>query len=206
MKSSVLLILMFLVIGFTLFNACDKVTVEITNPPLPVHKKDKKPLTHVPLGCIRGYFGDYYKTFSQHIEQVQPIDSFSNCYFYGSCNDTPLNQINLIRCDANFVFAMYINGYSLDSLPATLTVSSGYGKNSDIEFYPYQSWTWDSPGHYFLAGFYGYSISITDKTDDILTGTFEGILTSSTGDILPVTEGEFKIKILRKRLSCGPDD
>ena len=206
MKSSVLLILMFLVIVFTLFNACDKVTVEITNPPLPVHRKEPKPLSPVPLGCIRGYFGDYYKTFTQHIEKVQPIDSFSNCYFYGSCNDTPLNQINLIRCDANFVFAMYINGYSLDSLPATITVSSGYGKYSDIEFYPYQSWNWNSPGHYFLAGNYGYSVSVTDKTDDILTGTFEGILTSSTGEMLPVTEGEFRIKILRKRLSCGPDD
>ena len=40
------------------------------------------------------------------------------------------------------------------------------------------------------------------KTDDILTGTFEGILRSSTGGTIPVTEGEFKIKIFRKDMSC----
>jgi hypothetical protein len=203
MKSLLLLIRMSLVIVFMLFYACDKVTVEIKNPPLPVHRKDEKPLTPVPLGCIRGYFGDYYRTFTQHIEKIQPVDSFSNCYYYGSCNGTPINQINLIRCDSSFVFAMYIMGRSLDSLPATFPVSSGYGKYADIEFYPYQSWSWNSPGHYFLAGYYGYSVSITDKTDDILTGTFEGILTSSTGEMLPVTDGEFKLKIYRKYMPCG---
>jgi hypothetical protein len=194
---------MFLMIFFILLYACDKVTVEITYPPLPVHQKDEKPETPVPLGCIRGYFGDYYRTFTQHIEKVQPIDSFSNCYFYGSCNGSPINQINLIRCDSVFVLAMYINGYSLDSLPATIPVPSEYGKYSSIEYYPFQSWNWGSPGHYSLSDFYGKSVFITDKTDDILTGTFEGTLRSSTGEILPVTEGEFKIKIFRKNMSCG---
>ena len=204
MKSSLLFILMFLMIVSTLFYACDIVTVEISNPPLPVHRKDSRPRTPVPLGCIRGYFGDYYKTFTQHIEKVQPIDSFSNVYFYGSCNDA-LKQINLIRCDSDFVFAMYIMGYPLDSLPATLPVPSEYGKYSDIQFYPFQSWNWDSPGHYSLSDFYGKSVFITNRTDDILTGTFEGILRSSTGDILPVSQGEFKIKIFRKYMSCGLD-
>jgi hypothetical protein len=202
MKSSLLLIL---IIVFTLFCACDKETIEITANPLPIYQRDKKPSTPVPLGCIRGYFGDYYLTFAQHIEVVQPIDSFSNVYFYGGCNDD-LKQINLIRCDSVFVLAMYIMGYSLDSLPASLPVPSEYGKYSDIELYPFQSWNWGSPGHYALADFYGGSVFITDKTDDILTGTFEGILRSSTGDILPVSEGEFKIKIFRKYMPCGQDN
>jgi len=191
---------------FAISYACDKVNIEITYPPLPVHEKDEKPETPVPLGCIRGYFGDYYLTFTQHIEKVQPIDSFSNAYFYGSCNGSTLNQINLIRCDSNYVFAMYIMGYSLDSLPATLPVPSEYGKYSEIQFYPFQSWNWGSPGHYSLDDFYGKSVFITDKTDDVLTGTFEGTLRSSTGDILPVTEGEFKIRIFRKFMPCGADN
>jgi hypothetical protein len=200
-KSSFLPVLIFLMIVSPMFYSCDKVTVEISNPPLPVHQKDVKPLTPVPLGCIRGYFGDYYKTFTQHIENVQSVDSFSNCYFYGSCNDA-LKQINLIRYDSSFVFAMYIMGYSLDSLPSTFPVPAGNGKFVDINFYPFQSWNWDSPGYYFLAGNYGYNVSITDKTDDILTGTFDGTLISSKGEILPVSEGEFKIKIFRKYMPC----
>jgi hypothetical protein len=202
MKSSLLSTLGLLMIVAMILYACDKVTVEITRPPLPVHQRDEKPRTPVPLGCIRGYFGDYYRTFTQHIEKVQPIDSFSNVYFYGSCNDA-LKQINLIRCDSAFVLAMYIMGYSLDSLPASLPVPSEYGKYAEIQFYSFQNWNWGSPGFYVLDNFYGKSVFITDKTDDILTGTFEGILTSSTGDILPVTEGEFKLKIFRKYMPCG---
>ena len=203
MKSSLLLTGIFLMIVFMLLYGCDKITVIEPRPSLPVHWRDEKPRTPVPLGCIRGYFGDYYKTFTQHIEKVQPIDSFSNCYFYGYCNGNSLNQINLIRCDSVFVFAMYIMGYPLDSLPANLPVPSEFGKYTEIQFYPFQSWNWGSSGHYSLDDFYGKSVFITDKTDDILTGTFEGILRSSTGDILPVTEGEFKIKIFRKYMPCG---
>jgi hypothetical protein len=197
-----LFIRMFLMIIFILLYACDKIVVIGPRPSLPVLLRNDKPRTPIPLGCIRGYFGDTYRTFTQHIEKVQPIDSFSNCYFYGSCNDA-LKQINLIRCDSDFVVAMYIMGYSLDSLPATLPVPSEYGKYSEIQFYPLQSWNWDSPGHYSLDEFYGESVFITDKTDDILTGTFEGTLMSSTGEMLPVSEGEFKIKTFRKYMSCG---
>ena len=203
MKSSLLFTRVFVMIIFMLLYACDKIVVIGPRPSLPVHPRDKKPRTPVPLGCIRGYFGDYYRTFTQHIEKVQPIDSFSNCYFYGSCNSSTLNQINLIRCDSVFVLAMYIMGYSLDSLPASLPVPSEYGKYSEIQFYPFQDWNSVSPGHYTLDDFYGKSVFITDKTDDILTGTFEGILRSSTGEILPVSEGEFKIKIFRKYMPCG---
>ncbi len=186
---------------FILLFACEKLTVEKSGP-VAVSRKAEKPDSLLPLGCIRGYFGNEYKTFTQHIEQVATIDSFSNCYFYGSCNNT-LKQINLIRCDSVFVFAMYIMGYSLDSLSATLPVPSEYGKYSEIQFYPFQDWNSDSPDHYTLDDFYGKSVFITDKTDDILTGTFEGTLRSPTGDSLRVTEGEFKIKIFRKYMPCS---
>jgi hypothetical protein len=94
-------------------------------------------------------------------------------------------------------------GYSLDSLPESLPVPSEFGKFSEIQFYPFQSSGWDSPDHFSLNDFYGKNVFITDKTDDILTGTSEGTLRSSKGDIMPVTEGEFKIKIFRKDMSCS---
>ena len=206
MKSSSLFILMFLTIIFMPLYACDKIVI-IGGPRhiLSENLREERPRGPVPLGCIRGYFGDSYRTFTQHIEKVQPIDSFSNCYFYGSCNSS-LNQINLIRCSSEFVLAMYIMGYSLDSLPAALPVPVEFGKFSEIQFYPFQSWNSGSPGHYSLIDFYEESVFITDKTDDILTGTFEGTLRSSTGDIMPVSEGEFKIKIFRKYMPCGQDN
>jgi hypothetical protein len=186
-----------------LLSACDKVTIIEPRPPLPVHQREGKPRTPLTLGTIRGNFGDHYRTFTQHIERVAPVDSFSNCYFYGNCNGSTLNQINLIRCDEEFVLAIYINGYPLDSLPSTLPVPVEYGKHTEIQFYPFQSWNVTSAGHYWLPDFYGNSVFITDRTDDVLTGTFEGTLGSTTGGIMPVTEGEFKIKIFRKFMPCG---
>ena len=135
-------------------------------------------------------------------KRFSPSTASQNCYFYGSCNGGTSNQINLIRSDTAFVVAMYIIGYPLDSLPATLPVPSEFGRYSEIQFYPFQSWNWDSPGHYSLVDFYGESVFITDKTDDILTGTFEGPLRSSTGGVIHIREGEFKIKIFRKDMSC----
>jgi len=57
-----------------------------------------------------------------------------------------------------------------------------------------------------LIDFYGESVFITDITDDILTGTFNGTLRSSTGATMPVSKGEFRIKIFRKYMPCGKDD
>jgi len=196
MKVIRIIILLFIIV------ACDKIVITGPRPSLPVHHRNDKPRTPISTGTIRGYFGDYYLTFSQHIEKIQPIDSFSNCYFYGTCNGSSSNQINLIRCDSVFVFAIYIMGYPLDSLPESLPVPSEYGKYSEIQFYPFNSWNWNDAGHYSMSDFYGSSVFITDKKDDILTGTFKGTLRSATGDILPVTEGEFKLKIFRKDMSC----
>jgi hypothetical protein len=193
----------FLII-FVILCACDKVVIERSTPPLPVHQKDVKPGYPVQLGTIRAYFGDYYRTFSQTIEQVQPVDSFSNEYCYGYCHGE-LNQINLIRGDSEFVLEMYIIGYPLDSLPSNQPVPPEYGKYTEIQFHPPGSWGWGEPDFYSMAAFYGEKLFITDKTDDVLTGTFEGTLTSSTGATIPVTEGEFKIRIFRKYMPCGSD-
>jgi hypothetical protein len=184
--------------------SCDKITVEITPPALPVSEKDEKPDFPVQLGSIRGYFGDDYRIFIQHIEKVQPVDSFSNCYFYGACNDD-YGQINLIRCDNEFVIALYILGYPLDSLPIPKPVPVEYGKFAEIQFYPFSDWNSTSAGHYSLNSFYGQNVYISDVTDDVVTGTFEGSLRSPGGNIIKVTEGEFSLKLFRKFMPCGLD-
>jgi hypothetical protein len=187
---------------FFILTACDKVTIEYTSPPLPRHQKDEKPNTPVPLGSIRAYFGDYYRTFAQQIEKVQPVDSLSNIFTYGEYKNTPVNNINILRCDSIFVIAIYITGYSLDSLPINQPLPEVYGKYPQICFYPFSSGNWGDPSYYSLAYYLQKCVFIiTDKTDDILTGTFSGMLESSTGSLLPISEGEFKIKIFRKKMN-----
>ena len=193
---------MLLMLIFIFLSACDKVTIETTLLPQPVPRKGIKPDTPVPEGCIRGFFGDYYRIFDDHIEKVQPVDSFSNCYFYGACNNSS-NQINLIRCDKDFVLAIYVQGYPLDSLPVSRPVPAEFGRFTEIQFYRFNDWNSRSAGHYNLIDFYGKSVFITDVTDDVVSGTFEGVLCSSDGNLVAVTDGEFKLRIFRKYIPCN---
>jgi len=193
------------------FVSCDKNNVE------PNSSIEKNILieTDLPLleGTIRGYFGNEFKTFVQNIEKVQPIDSFSNCYFYEDCKNSypdicsgPMKQINLIRCDSSFVIALYIMGVSPDSLPFERPVPKEFCRYVDIQFFKLENWNRipNDPNCYnfWQNDFYGVKALITDNTDEVLTGTFEGDLYSPVGKVLRVSHGEFKIRIFRKRLSC----
>jgi len=202
MKSALTSSFISFLLMIIIISACDKVNIEVSLPDPPVREKDEKPDFPVQLGSIRGYFGDDYRIFIQHIEKVQPVDSFSNCYFYGACNDD-FGQINLIRCDNEFVLAIYILGYDLDSLPLRKPVPIEAGRFAEIQFYPFSDWNSTSPSHYSLDSFYGQNVFITDITDDIVTGTFEGSLHSPSGNTINVTEGEFKLKLFRKFMPCG---
>ncbi|MBK7132440.1 MAG: hypothetical protein IPH69_06330 [Bacteroidales bacterium] len=203
-KSFIAIIVLSMVLFIT-FIGCDIVTIEREVIPLPKHERDVKPDYPVELGTIRGYFGDYYLTFRDHIEKVAPVDSFSNCYFYGNCENGS-KQINLLRCDSTSVLAIYILGYYLDSLPSSLPVQPEFGKFTEIQYYAFNRWNSTDPGHYSLINFYGESVFITDKKDDIITGTFQGTLRSTDGGVIPVTDGEFKLKIFRKFMPCAPEN
>jgi hypothetical protein len=189
----------FMTIVALLLISCQKDEVESNSISKIIDLKESIPDTPVPLGCIRGNFNGIYQTFTQQIEKIQPVDSFSNVYFYGAPNNT-LNQINLIRCDSNFYLALYILGYPLDSLPSSQPVPAEFCKYAEIQFSPLPSFNWGLPGHYVVDDFYGRTVFITDRTDDVLTGTFDGELHDVTGNTLRVTDGEFKIKIFRKYL------
>lgn len=204
MKPSLVIFETLFVFVLILFYSCDKTEIiGLRSEQTGDHSRNSKPRrTEVELGSIRGYFGDDYFIFKDHIEKVQPVDSFSNCYFWGACNDD-FHQINLIRCNSTNVIAIYILGYPVDSLPETLPVAAEFGKYTEIQFYPFSHWNSTDPMHYTLNSFYGNNVFITDFTDDILTGTFEGPLRSPSGNILYVSEGELKIKIFRKYMPCG---
>ena len=187
---------------FLILAACDKVSIDYTSPPLLRHEKDVKPDTPVPLGCIRAYFGDYYRSFDLQIEKSQTVDSLSNMYTYGEYKNEQVNNIRLIRSDSIFIIEIYLTGYSIDSLPVNQPLPEVYGKYPQINFHPFGHWNWGDPSVYSLAYYVQKCVFIvTDKTDDILTGTFDGMLISSNGSLLPISEGEFKIKVFRKKMS-----
>lgn len=192
---------------FLILTACDKLTIDYFSPPLPVHQKDVKPDIPVPLGCIRAYFGEYYRSFTQQTERIQPVDSISNLYLYGAYKSNQINNIRIVRCDSEFVFEIYINGYSLDSLPLNQPLPEVYGKYPQINFHPHGQSEWGDPSFYSLAYYVKEcNFIITDIKDDILTGTFDGMLISSTGSLLPISEGEFKIKVFRKKMSISQNE
>jgi hypothetical protein len=204
MKILLLLNRILLLVVFTISNGCDIVTVETVSLPAPEPIRGEKPQTPVAHGTIRGFFGEHYKTLDQHIEKVQPVDSFSNIYFCGGCNNN-YKQINLIRCDSDYVLAIYFMGYSLDSLPTILPAPSADGRFCEIQYFRSQDWNSTSPGHYSLISPYGKNVIINNIRGDTLTGTFEGTLTSPGGNNIIISEGEFKIKIFIKKMPCVPD-
>lgn len=180
---------MSILITSILLSACDEETTEIP-------EKDNKPLSRIETGTIRGYFGNEYKIFNQHIENVATIDSFSNCFFYG----TDLKQIDLIRCDSTHVIAIHIMGISPDSLPI-IPVPQKFGRFTDIQFYDWDNGSSDIyDSRYILDDFYGISVVITKNREDVLSGRFEGTLRSLSGKTMRVSDGEFQIKIFRIHL------
>ncbi len=199
MKSSLLFSSLLLMIILIMPASCSKESADAERPSLPVSHRVGKVRIPLPLGTIRGYFGTDFRKFDQQIEKVQAVDSFSNCYFYNPVNKD-FNQTNLIRSDTAFIVAIYIMGYPLDSLSPSLPVPTGLGKFVEISLYTFPGSNNNSAVQYTLIDSYGKCISITDMTDDVLTGTFQGILKSSNGERLPVSEGEFKIKIFRKHM------
>lgn len=204
MKVLSLLSYILLLVVITTLYGCDIVTVETIALPAPEPLRAEKPQTPVSQGSIRGFFGQHFKTLDQHIEKTQPVDSFSNIYICGGCNNS-YNQINLIRCDSDYVLAIFIMGYSLDSLPTVLPAPSADGRFCEIQYFKNQDWNSTSPGHYSIISPYGKNLRITSRRDDILTGTFEGTLTSKGGNTLRITEGEFKIRIFIKKMPCVSD-
>jgi hypothetical protein len=111
----------------------------------------------------------------------------------------------MLRHDSVYAAAIYINGFPLDSLPSQLPVPEVFGKYAELQFYKLWDWSGDTLSYnnmYVMNTFYGEHLFITDRTDDVLTGTFEGFMNSAAFGVLHVTQGEFKIKVFRKDMSC----
>ncbi|HVN58245.1 MAG TPA: hypothetical protein VMT63_08120 [Bacteroidales bacterium] len=161
--------------------------------------KDPKPDTPLTLGTIRAYFGNYYKIFD--VGGTTPYaDTASNCYFHNACT---LKEIDMIRNDTQYTLGIYIVGYPPDVFKSDTTITKEAGKYSELHFFSPDAPGTNSKGHYVMYGLYSDCLIVSDNTGDVLTGTFSGTMQDYAGNTVQVTEGEFKIHIYRKTLSCN---
>ena len=100
-------------------------------------------------------------------------------------------------------WSILVSDLMLDSwvLPDTLDASGLFDQeNLDLSYY---SGTWSSDNNYLVDGVVlgddSFQLIVTSKSGDVIEGTFSGQLRngSDTSDIVTVTNGKFKIKIVR---------
>ncbi len=98
--------------------------------------------------------------------------------------------------------ALFIMGTGMESLPLDAPVPF-----CELQFNNYKNPADTTFGSNDSCNYTGSSIDqrmeviITDKTDDVLTGTFSGSVHSMTGLTKQVTDGKFRIKLVRKLTS-----
>ncbi|MFZ4562954.1 MAG: hypothetical protein ACOYNU_06205 [Bacteroidales bacterium] len=96
--------------------------------------------------------------------------------------------------------AMFFSGTWVDSIPLNVSLSNSelqllnFYCRADTSFGPNDSCN-------YMGGSYDQSIDIriSDKKDDILTGTFSGVIRTMTGLSKEVTGGKFRIRVIRKQ-------
>ncbi len=200
-----MLISFLALICVTTLSSCDKIEIIGPRDEPPVHYRNDKPRTPIEVGTIRCYINDRYVILREPMSLTEPVDTFSNCFLYGRCNGGESKQINMIRRNDEYTVLLFINGVSPDSLPAGPPVKQVFGRSAEIQVSSRGSYAGASPGFWYMNHFYGNNVIITDNTDDVLTGTFQGSLAASqAGTGMWVSDGEFKIKIIRKDMSCDP--
>ncbi len=155
---------------------------------------------------IRGYFGNEYINF----DKVPPLsDDATHTYMY---NGTNVNQINLIRSKGVYSlagrrFEIYIMGYPLDEMPIPMVYNyQAYPYAASVSFI---DGTQKVDTLFSATDKYNYSavscadpfqLTVISKTNDIIQGTFEGIVSTRTGLTMKVAQGEFRVKIKRRRI------
>jgi len=148
-------------------------------------------------GSISGKFGSdsFYFTFPFYDSNGNP-DTMSNVVYSNGF-------ISMVRNDATFPtkgIAMFLQSTGVESLPLNVSVPNcelqlnNYYCPADTTFGPN-----DSCNYYGSSFNQSVDIRITDKKDDILTGTFSGVINTKTGLSKQVTEGKFRIRLLRKQ-------
>ncbi len=132
-----------------------------------------------------------------------PSDAFFNAYYLDETID--LDQLNLIRANSEGSAEMQIYFGKSEMLTRPIPYNLPHENLAQCEFTQFQFYdTWHRHGTendqfddytYQASTNTGMKLTVTDFTNDIMEGTFEGILRTNTGKIMTVTDGSFKIKI-----------
>ncbi|MCK9421503.1 MAG: hypothetical protein M0Q38_02790 [Bacteroidales bacterium] len=162
-------------------------------------KKDQStPEQNIPKGeFVSGKFGsDSFTFIYPFYNDTNLPDTLSNvAYSFGF--------ISIHRNNAKIPtqgIALYFLDSWLDSLPLNKPLPYcelqllNFNCNSDTTFGPN-----DSCNYTCSSISQPLDIRITNKKDDTLTGTFSGVIRTRTGLSKEVTDGRFRIKIIRKQ-------
>jgi hypothetical protein len=131
---------------------------------------------------------------------------YSGCDMVTGNYDSFMNAIQMQRttsATSDIGWDIHIDQVTLDSwtIPDTLDASYPSGQpHLDLSYY---SGTWQSDNNWLVDGVVlgdnSFNMKVTSKTNDIIEGTFSGQLRngSNSDTTVTVTEGKFKIKLIR---------
>ncbi len=197
MKQSYLLNLLF-PLFLTLFISCSKDSPEPVEP-------------YIGNGYIKGNFGSEYLNYTEKAVTTGG-EAWGNSY------DSTINGGNLhISRDGtspdNRHISINIGNIDLDNLPIPSVIhgqqgprnKDGYLADGGVGLYDPASVP-QGISHFGPEDSYNYmgsisegiTVRITSKKNDIIEGTFEGEIKTPTGLVKTVTNGEFRVKIIRK--------
>ncbi|SIT94815.1 hypothetical protein [Pontibacter indicus] len=182
-----------LLIFLMLFTACNK------DAPVPV-----EPYTG--NGYIKGNLGLDYLNYT---EPLLFHDGDSSSHYYNpNINGGLLMFMRGGKYPDERIMTLIINGIDLDKLPIPTVINSSQTQGSRLQGAlmlrdfttpdnitiggPEDSYNFEGQTHKDIT------IRITSKANDIIAGSFEGKIKSGSGLEMAVTEGEFRIKIVRK--------
>ncbi|AHM62793.1 hypothetical protein D770_22740 [Flammeovirgaceae bacterium 311] len=185
------------------FSACSKDAPEAEEP-------------YEGYGYIRGYFGTEYLNFEYPINIYAEFTGEIIPGIHENRDDWKGGQLHLLRGGKRSgtdrrLWDIQISGVKLDEMPVPYTVNSSSYFSSDHIVRGYlQIRDMATPIDVIISGpddSYNYegatrdddvTIEVISKKDDIITGTFEGQLKTTSGLVMPVKGGEFRVKIERK--------
>jgi hypothetical protein len=189
-----LLLSLFLV----LFISCSKDSPEPEEP-------------YIGNGYVKGNFGSEYLNYTE--KAVTTAGEL-----WGNSYDPNINGGNLYLSregtspDHRHI-SIDIANIDLDNLPIPTVINmqqasrnkDGYPASAAIGLYDPSSVPQDiahfgpeDSYNYMGSTYEGVTVRITSKKNDIIVGTFEGDIKTPTGLVKTVTNGEFRVKIIRK--------
>jgi hypothetical protein len=149
---------------------------------------------------IQGTFNGKKICFSP----ATPVDTFFNAYYFKPSIEQ--DELNLIRSNAEGSAEMQIYIGSSTLITRAIPYYLPHPNLVKCEFTQFQFYdSWHRHGNendasddytYKASTNSGMKLTVTSFKDNIIEGTFEGVLKTNTGKVMKVQDGLFKIKII----------